>query len=69
MAVHAGANQYTGPAYSAKAVVGNITTRYSQQRQAGWVKKQSVYMRCLCLHRSQYLGSKLLAVTLFLHLS
>ena len=28
-------------------VVGNITRYYCQQRQTGWVNKQSMYMRCL----------------------
>ena len=38
MALHAGANQYTGPAYSAKAcfmVVCNITTTVNKGRRAG----------------------------------
>ena len=48
MALHAGANHYTGPACSAKVCFmadGNLTTYYCQQRQAGWVNKQSMYMR------------------------
>ena len=58
MAVHAGANQYTGPAYSAKAVVGNITTRYSQQRQAGWLGQKAVCVYEMSMPASQSIPRK-----------
>ena len=51
MALHAWADQYTGPACSAKVlfiVVGNITN--AVRRPVGWVNEWSISLRCLPMY-------------------